>query len=99
VRYKNSFRVSSAPLPHSLYVCRIAEVISIVRFVQPPPLAGGFARVPTIHCPAIELSIGVVNIRTEKSFATAALASARLELHKRQTGRKIRPPINQENRR
>jgi hypothetical protein len=76
------------PPPNPLHMGRVAEVVSIVRFVQPAPLAGGLAGPATRLRPTEELPVGVMNVGSEECFAAAALASARLELHQAPNGKK-----------
>ena len=58
-----------APLPYPFHMVRTAEVIPILRLVQPSRLTGPFARLST-HAVRTILSVGRMGIRGKHLFAT-----------------------------
>ncbi len=74
--------MSLTPLPNALGVVRLAEVIAVGRFAQPPSLAGQFASLPTSRLAAVVLVMPVAVIGKEKIAATAALTSLGPETHR-----------------
>ena len=80
-----------APLPDPLHVLGVAEVISVAWLAQPSPLTRGFAGLATIRSQTEKLTAGIMNVRTEKCFAAAALASIGLGTHRPPSGKKTEP--------
>jgi hypothetical protein len=86
-----------APLPDPFHVLGVAEVISIAWFSQPAPLTGGLAGPATIRSQAEKLTAGIMNVRSEKCFAAAALASVRFATHRARNGKKTKPSNQSKN--
>ena len=86
-----------APLLDPLHVLSVAEVISVGWFSQPAPLTGGFAGAATSGSQTEKLTVGIMNVGSEKYFAAAALASVELGTHRPPSGKKIRPANQSKN--
>jgi hypothetical protein len=81
-----------SPLLNTPHILGPAEVISVARFVQPPPLAGGLARPATIRRQTIKLAGGIMPVRGKEKIAATALASSGNGTHRVPSRKKIPTP-------
>ena len=74
-------RVGLAPLPHTLGVLRVPEVIAIGWFAKPATLAGPLASLATSGLATVMLAVLVAVIGEEELAATTAFTSLRPQTH------------------
>ena len=67
-------RVGLAPLPDTLDMGRAAEIIPVVRFVEPTALAGGLAGLLAPGRGAVALALGVARVGSKEGLTMLALA-------------------------
>jgi hypothetical protein len=70
-----------APVPDSLHVVGIAEVVAVLWFAQPPFLAVSLAGPLALHSRAILLAFSIPVIGHKQLLTVPALATMRLGLH------------------
>jgi hypothetical protein len=67
--------VGFSPALHPLYVLRVAEVVAVLRLLQPPPLAVGFAGFTAAGFIAVALPPEISSIWQKQLFAMTTFCS------------------------
>jgi len=57
--------VDRSPALHPLHMLGVAEVVAVLRLLQPPPLAIGLAGLSTAGLPAVPLAGGIFGVGGE----------------------------------
>jgi hypothetical protein len=74
-------RVGFAPLPDTLDMGRAAEIIPVVRFVEPTALAGGLAGLAARGRGAVALAPGTARVGRKEGLTVLALAFGKWTSH------------------
>jgi hypothetical protein len=70
-----------APLPHPLDIGGAAEVMAVIGFVQPPPLAGRFAGLSAWRLGTVVLPPHVAGVRIKECLTVLALTLSHVTYH------------------